>query len=180
MAGRFFTIAMVLAMFPATVWAVNKCTGVDGKISYQQQPCEGRGEVLVLQPVPELVVPAAKPVVAPSVPAAPAVGVSPAASAATETLPPMPAMPTTPLDREAGQCLCFYRSLMIDPAGAYFSEPSMRGDVLTMKVYMRGYYGGYTPMVGACEFRNLQIDEGWTRIHARRHGWTLDLVRPHK
>lgn len=78
------------------------------------------------------------------------------------------------------QRLSFYRSLMIDPAGAYFSDPSMSGEVLTMTVHMRGFYGGYTPMKAACEFRNFMLDESWSRIHARRHGWTLDLVRPGK
>ena len=48
---------------------------------------------------------------------------------------------------------------MIDPAGAYFSDPSMSGEVLTMTVHMRGFYGGYTPMKAACEFRNFMLDE---------------------
>lgn len=31
-------------------WAVNKCTGADGKVSFQDMPCSGRGEALDVRP----------------------------------------------------------------------------------------------------------------------------------
>ena len=166
-------------------WAVYKCVDAHGKLGYQQQPCEGRGGELVVPaaaapavspPVKSVVPPASA--VPPNHPATPAKSVEPRDPNPVEAV--VPVMPPTALDREAEQCLSFYRGLMIDPGGAYFSNPSMRGDVLTMKIYMRGYYGGFTPMNAACEFRGTQIDDGWTQIHARRNGWVLDLVQPRK
>lgn len=38
----------VVACAPA--WAVNKCTGPDGRVSFQDAPCAGRGEVLDVRP----------------------------------------------------------------------------------------------------------------------------------
>ena len=32
------------------VWAVNKCTGTDGKVSYQEQPCQGQGQKIDARP----------------------------------------------------------------------------------------------------------------------------------
>jgi len=44
-------VAICLAVLPA--WAVNKCTGPDGVVSYQEEPCAaGKGQELKLQPVP--------------------------------------------------------------------------------------------------------------------------------
>jgi hypothetical protein len=37
-------IAVMACLSPA--WAVNKCTGADGRVSYQDAPCTGRGEAL--------------------------------------------------------------------------------------------------------------------------------------
>lgn len=34
----------------APVWAVNKCTGPDGKVTFQDAPCNGKGEMLVIKP----------------------------------------------------------------------------------------------------------------------------------
>lgn len=39
---------MVLSAAPA--WAVNKCTGPDGKVSFQDAPCTGKGETITVRP----------------------------------------------------------------------------------------------------------------------------------
>ncbi len=39
---------MVLSAAPA--WAVNKCTGPDGKVQFQDAPCAGKGETITVRP----------------------------------------------------------------------------------------------------------------------------------
>lgn len=53
MKSAIFLSAALSAAAPA--WAVNKCTGLDGKITYQAAPCApaSTGEQIKLQPVPE-------------------------------------------------------------------------------------------------------------------------------
>jgi len=42
--------AALLAALCAPAWAVNKCTGPDGKVAYQDAPCAGKGELLTVRP----------------------------------------------------------------------------------------------------------------------------------
>lgn len=42
------TVLLLLLCTPA--WAINKCTGPDGKVSFQDAPCQGKGEVLEVKP----------------------------------------------------------------------------------------------------------------------------------
>lgn len=42
--------AALLTVLCAPAWAVNKCTGADGKVVYQDAPCAGKGEVLIVTP----------------------------------------------------------------------------------------------------------------------------------
>jgi hypothetical protein len=42
--------AALLAALCAPVWAINKCTGPDGRVVYQDAPCAGKGEVLDVKP----------------------------------------------------------------------------------------------------------------------------------
>ncbi len=44
-----FLTALLFALC-APAWAINKCTGADGKIAFQDAPCQGRGEVLSVKP----------------------------------------------------------------------------------------------------------------------------------
>lgn len=37
--------------FLAPAWAINKCTASDGKVSFQDAPCEGQGEKIEVRPV---------------------------------------------------------------------------------------------------------------------------------
>lgn len=50
--GRFLLQLGVLAAAMAGnhAWAINKCTGADGKVVFQDAPCAGRGEVLNVRP----------------------------------------------------------------------------------------------------------------------------------
>lgn len=45
---RIAVIAVVMASNHA--WAINKCTGTDGKVVYQDAPCAGRGEAIDVRP----------------------------------------------------------------------------------------------------------------------------------
>jgi hypothetical protein len=38
----------IAAVSPA--WAVNKCTGADGKVVFQDAPCAGKGETIIVRP----------------------------------------------------------------------------------------------------------------------------------
>lgn len=42
--------AILLAISPA--WAINKCTGADGKVAFQDAPCMGKGETLNIRSAP--------------------------------------------------------------------------------------------------------------------------------
>lgn len=41
-------LSAALAVSPA--WAVNKCTGPDGRVAFQDAPCAGKGEALTVRP----------------------------------------------------------------------------------------------------------------------------------
>ena len=42
--------AALLTLATAPAWAVNKCTGPDGAVVFQDAPCAGKGEVLKVSP----------------------------------------------------------------------------------------------------------------------------------
>ena len=43
-------IFLAFLVFGAPAWAINKCTGADGKVSFQDAPCQGKGELLDVRP----------------------------------------------------------------------------------------------------------------------------------
>jgi hypothetical protein len=43
----------VLLGVASPAWAVNKCTGADGKVSFQDAPCDGAGEKVDVRPAME-------------------------------------------------------------------------------------------------------------------------------
>ncbi len=157
--------ALLLATSPA--WAINKCTGTDGKVAYQDAPCTGKGEKIEARPSSGLVLskeapvklPVAAEVPAPSAPPTLAVQQNPAKS---------------PLVQEADACLDWYRPKLRDPAGAYYSEPAKDGRVVFVTVHATNGYGGYVTKDAACEFYNGRLDGDWTKIHAKRRGWSGD------
>ena len=68
-----FLAAVLLGVSP--VWAVNKCTGPDGKVVYQDAVCAGKGEAINISPASGHAAPSAAPAQA-----APAGGPRPALS----------------------------------------------------------------------------------------------------
>lgn len=46
----FLIVAALLSTIFAPAWAINKCTGVDGKVAFQDAPCQGKGEILDVKP----------------------------------------------------------------------------------------------------------------------------------
>jgi hypothetical protein len=51
MKNQHLIIALVLVIFHASSWAINKCTGADGKVAFQDAPCSGgKAEVIKVRP----------------------------------------------------------------------------------------------------------------------------------
>jgi len=166
--GTALILVAVLAATP--VWAVNKCTGSDGKVSFQDAPCTaGKAEKVAVS---------VQPLIDPNAAAEAANRAKPATALVATTVPPTvqapaPAQPMrSPLEQEAEICLNWYRPSLRDPAGAYFTTLSKEGRVLKMMIHATNGYGGYVKQEGVCEFKYGSIDEGWTKIHAKRAGWS--------
>ena len=68
-------------------------------------------------------------------------------------------------------CLAWHRPLLRDPAGAYYTEPTKEGRVLSITVHATNGYGGYVTSRAACEIYLGKLNESWTKIHAKRGGW---------
>ena len=164
------TVLLCTLLLAAPAWAVNKCTGPDGKVSFQDAPCAGKGEQLDVRPASGSARTAA--------PAAMHLAPAPTISAAAPP-PPAPALPVQPAPvvaksphtREADECLAWYRPKLRDPAGAYYTVPSKDGRVLSITIHATNGYGGYVTQRGSCEFYNGKLDGDWTNIHATRGGW---------
>ena len=56
---KYELFAVMLFLFCACASAINKCTGIDGKLVFQDTPCHGRGEVLNVKPAAGLALPPA-------------------------------------------------------------------------------------------------------------------------
>ena len=95
---RQLFIATACLALAAPVWAINKCTGPDGKVSFQDAPCAGSGKgekvevrlsssgIGTAAPAPGAAAPAASPASGASA-AAPAAGAASAPAAATAPAP---------------------------------------------------------------------------------------------
>lgn len=66
---KWAAAALALACACAPAWAINKCTGADGKVVFQDLPCAGRGEAIEVKPASG-VAPAAVPAGGAATPAA--------------------------------------------------------------------------------------------------------------
>lgn len=166
---KLLAITAALATLSAPAWAINKCTGPDGKVAYQEAPCAGRGEAVKVWVSPGQ---------APSNPE-PDKPVAPAAPASAPSAAPAPApAPKTPvksaLEQEADTCLSWYKPLLRDPAGAYYTQPSKQGRVVSITLHGTNGYGGYVTKDAACEILNGQLNQNWTKIHAGRRGWSVN------
>ncbi len=150
-------------------WAVNKCTGADGKVTFQDTPCAGATESIAVQPASGRahVAPAAPQQTRPTA----TVATSPALATAQPPIMPMVQPIKTQLEAEADMCLAWYKPLLKNPAGAYYSQPSKDGRVVRMTIHGSNSYGGYVTKQAACEIHMGKLDEGWTKKHAGRDGW---------
>ncbi len=163
------TIFFIAALLAAPAWAVHKCTGIDGKVSFQDAPCtSGSSEQIDVRPATgpaRAVMPRAgtTPVVLPPAPV-PALPVPPAPAA------PVPAA-KSPLDREAEECLNWYRPLLRDPAGAYYTAPSKDRRTVTITIHATNGYGGYVLKSAQCDFNQGALDGSWTKIRAKDLRW---------
>lgn len=166
---------LAMAVLVSPVWAINKCTGKDGKVVYQEMACErtsqsesvrvfaGQGDAPT-RPVP------AKPMSSSAAEAAPSNTAAPQRPAAQEAASLGPQ--TTASNEEiVSQCLNWYRPRLKNPAGAYADGVTRVGSVLHLTVYGTNSFGGYVGKKAACEVKNGQIDNDWTKIHAQRAGW---------
>lgn len=161
-------LAVCLVAFFAVLknaWAVNKCTGPDGKVSFQDAPCAGKGEHIDARPASgpaHATAPAATPQ-----PPTPKIS-APAPPPAT---PAAPVATKSPIEREADECLAWYRPKLRDPAGAYYTEPSKDIHTLSMTIHATNGYGGYVTKRASCDFINGKFDASWTKIRAKDGGW---------
>lgn len=163
--------ACALLYLASPVWAIQKCTGKDGKVVYQETPCEPGSQSAAVrvfagqgQPAAQAVPPKAERRAAEPVPVErPATGQAASLGPQSE--------PEGAADELVAQCLNWYRPRLKNPAGAYADGASRNGSVLSITVYGTNSFGGYLGKQAACEIKNGQIDHDWTRIHAQRAGW---------
>lgn len=164
---------IAIAGMSSGAWAVMKCTG-DGKTRYQDAPCPAgsTGEQIQLN-VP---------------PAAPALPV-PTVVNRKETAEPqgtgtrLPTSsngaPSSALEQEAEMCLAWYQREIPMASGAKYLSFAKDDQVLTIMISMSvstvnpagARVAGTTLTPAPCEIRGGALDDGWTRIHAKRNGW---------
>jgi hypothetical protein len=167
------TITLLLAAFHGEA-ALYKCQS-EGRTVYQQMPCVD-GQLLSVTKSgrgPESPVPATESAPA-AAPRRPTFGaLSPSPTDAPGEAGSLGNPEAKPIDRFAQTCLDWYRPLLRDPQGAYFRDARMELNVLTLTIYATNGLGGYAPKQAACEIKQQSgdVDEGWTKIHAKRKGW---------
>lgn len=149
------------------VHAINKCSAPNGQVIFQDAPCKGEGQPIVVRPASGPAQPAA-----PRLPEPPST--APEQRVATPAVPPQKPPAKSQLDLDAERCLAWYRPLLRDPAGAYYSEPKRENRVVTITLHGTNGYGGYETKQAACEIHVGRLNESWTKTHARRLGWGVD------
>ena len=165
-------IFLIAALLVTPAWAINKCTGLDGKVSFQDAPCAGKGEQVDVRPASGPAR-AAAPISPSETPPARAAVPPPAAPVLlpVQPAPPVPVATKSPLAREADECLDWYRPKLRDPAGAYYTAPSKDRRTLSITIHATNGYGGYVTQRGSCDFNNGKLDASWTKIRAKDGGW---------
>lgn len=176
-------ISMAAITGPTFVQAqqLYKCE-VGGRVEFRQAPCESnaKSESIKVRTAPGPA-PAPLPRQDPSA-SAPSYKPPTGPQAQTNTPSPQPALPAapqpmaaakSPTDRMADTCLDWYRPHLRDPRGAYHRDASYDKGVLTITIYATNGYGGYVQDTGRCEFKAGKLDEGWTKIHAKRLNWPV-------
>ena len=173
---KILILASALLAFTVPVWAINKCTAPDGKVSFQDAPCAGKGETLNVRPATGHAAPSGAGIFTPPPPAS--LPAAPAVAAPLQTAPPPAPLPAAPvksaLTLKADECLAWYRPLLRDPAGAYHTAAAQDSRTVTFTLHATNGYGGYVTSTARCEFLNGRLDVGWTKIHAQRAGWKIE------
>ena len=162
--------AMMLSMvLCAPAWGINKCTGADGKITFQDTPCIGKGEQLNIKPANDNA-PTQKSANTEKNPEAQKPLRENTPVTALQPQPPVSPM-RTQMEIEADMCLAWYKPLLRDPQGAYYTHAGKDNRVVTITIHSTNGYGGYVTKSASCEIYSGTLDDGWTKKHAKRGGW---------
>jgi hypothetical protein len=150
-------------------WGINKCTGADGMVTYQDTPCTGKGEELNVKPANGNA-PIQKPANTEKPPEAQK---QPSENIPVTTRQPQPPVSQmkTQMEIEADMCLAWYKPLLRDPQGAYYTQAGKDNRVVTITIHSTNGYGGYVTKSASCEIYSGALDAGWTKKHAKRGGW---------
>lgn len=175
--GTRFTAVYACAIAGAALtnpaWAINKCPQPNGSVAFQDAPCVGKGEALTIRPASgrgstPAQAPSADSATKPHQPEAPAT--SPSAQTTQAQGQPVKSL----LEREADMCLAWYRPLLRDPHGAYYTNPAKEKRVFSMDLHATNGYGGYVVKRAACEIHNGNLNQAWTKNHAKWGGWAVE------
>lgn len=163
-------VGLAALLLAAPVMAqIYKCPDASGRTVIQQVPCLG-GQQMDVRPASGRGSTSA-PTTAPApAPAAPPVAAAPAAAAAPPTPPAAPPVKDA-LTRDADTCFAWYRPDLLDPRGAYYTEPARDKRVVSLTLHATNRMGGVVTKRVACEIVNGKLDEDWTKIHAERVKW---------
>ncbi|MEX8194496.1 hypothetical protein [Comamonas guangdongensis] len=160
---------LILAAFSPTASAVLRCS--DGsRIWYQDTSCPvGSSSTPIVPTAPSQSAPLSGSGRIISVPQEPS----------TPLAPPPKHLPESALEREAQMCLDWYKKELQLPPDTRYLDFTKESRVLTInlpvRVVVSNYLGGTSENTvnkqAACEIHGGRLDDGWTRIHARRGGW---------
>lgn len=162
-------LVAVAVLFCAPAWAVNRCQLNDGSVVYQDLPCAVQSKAKLIDARP-----ANTTYAAPKKPTSPAIEpeqdeAAPQPKSEASSTPAAPAK--NMLEEYADMCLDWYRPLLKNPRGAYYSNEKMEGRVLSLTIHGTNTYGGVVTKDAACEIHLGRLDSDWTKIHAKREGW---------
>ena len=172
-----FTVVLACAIAGSALtnpaWAINKCPQPDGSVAFQDAPCVGKGEVLTIRPASGR---GTSPAQAPLTTAAtkPLQPEAPSTSPPTQTTQAESQQAKSLLEKEADMCLAWYRPLLRDPHGAYYTNLAKEKRVFSMDLHATNGYGGYVIKRAACEIHNGNLNPAWTKNHAKWGGWAVD------
>ena len=71
-------------------------------------------------------------------------------------------------------CLVWYRPLLRDPHGAYYTNLAKEKRVFSMDLHATNGFGGYVIKRAACEIHNGKLNDAWTKNHAKWGGWAVE------
>ncbi len=75
------------------------------------------------------------------------------------------------LESDGQTCMSWYSQFLADPWDARYRVVEVDGTVFSIDIHASNGYGGRSVMRASCEIKNGRLDQGWTKIHAKRGGW---------